>query len=485
MRNTALINTLRTFSKQEIKEFGLFIQSPFNNTNQSVIKMYRQIKILYPDFDEKYLDKILLFKKSFGKIKYDDGFMRMTVFRLMELAKEFLVHVNLQRNNLLKETLLMDELNNRELNELLIKNIQALDKKIDKQKVKEADTYFAKYKIEYFRNDIKSRDTKMITYKDKLNKDLMLEQKNLNTFFFMSSLKFFQYFLNQKSFVVNTEGYPDFINSILEYLKNNKDYLNVPAIKLYYYMTLLLLTEDDKYFFKLKKFLFEDIDVLSYFEKFNLIANLRNYAQRKFTEGHNEFKASVIEIIKFSIKKNILTTAERGKYISEMRFMVIVWTGIQTNELDWIDKFIKEYITKIEPDKRQYVFAYNKAVLEFTKNNYTEALEILGKSGSIKNAFYKAATKQLSLKIYYELKWFAPAYDLLDSYKHFIKTDKLLPEMYITNSNLFIKYYSKLLKIIESRGENKFVISKLISELKLTSLDWLLKKAEELQNKSG
>lgn len=67
MRNTALINTLRTFSKQEIKEFGLFIQSPFNNTNQSVIKMYRQIKILYPDFDEKYLDKILLFKNHSEK----------------------------------------------------------------------------------------------------------------------------------------------------------------------------------------------------------------------------------------------------------------------------------------------------------------------------------------------------------------------------------------------------------------------------------
>lgn len=62
--------------------------------------------------------------------------MRMTVFRLMELAKEFLVHVNLQRNNLLKETLLMDELNNRELNELLIKNIQALDKKLISKKLK-------------------------------------------------------------------------------------------------------------------------------------------------------------------------------------------------------------------------------------------------------------------------------------------------------------------------------------------------------------
>jgi hypothetical protein len=32
---------------------------------------------------------------AFGKIKYDDSFMRVTLFRLLELAKEFLVHGNL------------------------------------------------------------------------------------------------------------------------------------------------------------------------------------------------------------------------------------------------------------------------------------------------------------------------------------------------------------------------------------------------------
>ena len=223
---------------------------------------------------------------------------------------------------------------------------------------------------------------------------------------------------------------------------------------------------------------------MSYFEKFNLIANLRNYAQKKFNEGQSEFKTSVIEIIKFSIKKNILTTAEGGKYVSELRFMTIVWVGIVSNELNWIEKFIKEFINKIEPNKRQYVFAYNISILEFTKKNYTEALEILGKSGSIKNVFYKTAVKQLTLMIYYELKWYTPAFDLLDSYKHFIKTDKLLPEIYKSTSSIFIKYYSKLLKIIESTGDEKFVITKLISELKLTSQQWLLEKAEEFQKRS-
>jgi len=100
--------------------------------------------------------------------------------------------------------------------------------------------------LEYFKNDAKARDTKFITYKDTLDKDLMLEQKSLNIFSFISSLKFFQYFLNQKNFVVNAEGYPEFMNNILEYLKLNSDYLSVPALKVYHYLVLMLITKDDK-----------------------------------------------------------------------------------------------------------------------------------------------------------------------------------------------------------------------------------------------
>jgi len=196
MYNSALIETFKTFSKQEMKDFSLFIKSPFFNTNQSVIKLFEKIKILYPEFEEIKLDKKLLFGNAFGKIKYNDSFMRMTVFRLMELVKEFLIHTNIQRKNFTKETSLLDEFNIRELNSLMQKTISELDKKIDKHKAKEADSFYAKYRLEYFKNDIKSRDTKMITHKDKLSEDLMLEQKSLNTFFFMSSLKFFQYFLN-------------------------------------------------------------------------------------------------------------------------------------------------------------------------------------------------------------------------------------------------------------------------------------------------
>ncbi|MFZ1323403.1 MAG: hypothetical protein WAT71_17760 [Ignavibacteria bacterium] len=479
MNRSAFIEVLKTFTKQDIKEFGLLIQSQFFNTNQSVIKLFDQIKKEYPDFNDKLTDKKLLFEKAFGKIEFDDSFMRMTIFRLLELAKEFLVIKNLQSNYEFKETILMDELNNRELNNILMKSVNDLDKKLEKQNAKDSETYYVKYKLEYFRNDIKSRDTKMITYKDALNKDLMMEQKFFNTYFFINSLKFFQYFLNQKNFVVNTDGYPDLIIEILEFLKQNPEYIKDPELNLYFNLVMLLITKEDKYFNELFNKLFEDKDDLKLNSKHNLITGLRNHAQQKIHEGHSEYMKKSFEILKLSLKKEITSLTPSGKYMTETRFMTIVWSGLLVKEFEFTEKFIKKYIDKIEPEKREYVSAYNSAKLEFEKGNFKKAMDYLGNSGQIKNVFYKAASKQLNLMISYELKMFVSAEEQLDSYRHFVKTDKLLPEMYKTQSSVFINFFSRILKLNDVNSNNSFEAEKLISELKLTPQTWLLKKAIE------
>ncbi|MBK8553278.1 MAG: hypothetical protein IPL53_20335 [Ignavibacteria bacterium] len=169
----------------------------------------------------------------------------MTISRLMELAKEFMIQKNLQRNDLNKDAVLLDELNFRELRDVMMKSINSLEKKIVKQKAKEADVYLVKYRLEYFKNEVKVNDTKLITYKDTLDEKLMLEQKSLNIFFFINSLKFCQYFLNQKTFVVNAKGYPDFMNSIFDYLKQNSEYLKIPVLKVYYNICLMLITTEN------------------------------------------------------------------------------------------------------------------------------------------------------------------------------------------------------------------------------------------------
>jgi len=480
MYKSTLIDVLKTFSIQEMKEFSNFIQSPYFNTNQSVIKLFKQLIKYHPKFDENLLNKKLLFEKAFGKIRYGESFMGMTISRLMELLKKFMIQKNLERNDLEEDTVLLDELNFRELHDLMMKSINALEKKLVKRKAKEADVYLAKYRLEYYKNEVKVNDTKLITYKDTLDEKLMFEQKNLNIFFFINSLKFCQYFLNQKTFVVNAKGYPDFMNNIFDYLKQNSEYLKIPVLKVYYTICLMLMTNDDKYFFELKKILFESKDTISYNEKFNMTTILRNYAQKKSNDGRKEFTAYIFDLIKYSIRHNLLTLSQNGKYISEMRFMTIVWVGIRTKELEWTEGFIKKFTDRIETDKKQYVLAYSFACLEFERNNYSGALEKLVKSGPIKNVFYKSAIKQMTIMIYYELQWFVQAAELLDSYVHFVKTNKLLPVMYLSKCNSFIGFFSRLLKLKHKTGNNEFEISKLISDLESTSEKWLLKKAKEL-----
>ena len=480
MKRSTLIEVLKSFTKQDIKEFGLFIQSAFFNTNQSVVKLFDQIKKQHPEFEDKLIEKRLLFEKAFGKIDFDDSFMRMTVFRIMELVKEFLIIKKLQKDNVLKDTILLEELNERELNNLLMKSINELEKIIGKQIAKDSETYYTKYKLEYFKNDIKSRDTKMITYKDALNKDLMMEQKYFNTYFFINSLKFFQYFLNQKNFVVNADGYPDFILDMLEYLKLNPEYLIDPELNLYFNLVMLLITNEDIYYSKLYIILFQDKDELKLNSKHNLITVLRNYAQQKIHDGHSEYMNKLFEILKFSLKKEITSLTPSGKYMTETRFMTIVWSGLLVKEFGFTENFIKKYINKIDPEKRQYVSAYNSAKMEFERGEFKKALEYLKNSGQIKNVMYKAASKQLNLMICYELKMFISAEEHIDAFRHFIKTDKLLPEMYKTQCTDFINFFNRLLKLNDKNKKSIYEKEKLISELKSAPQTWLLNKTLEI-----
>ncbi|MDQ3022387.1 MAG: hypothetical protein M3R36_17740 [Bacteroidota bacterium] len=85
---------------------------------------------------------------------------------------------------------------------------------------------------------------------------------------------------------------------------------------------------------------------------------MRNYSAHKYSQGNKEYVKKIFDILKFSLEKNLLTSLPEGKYMSENRFMHIAWTGLIANDFSWTEGFIKKYIYKIEPDKRQYVLSY-------------------------------------------------------------------------------------------------------------------------------
>ena len=59
-------------------------------------------------------------------------------------------------------------------------------------------------------------------------------------------------------------------------------------------------------------------------------------------KGDLDFKDSIIEVTKYSIEKDILSNTENSRYISETRFMNLIWTANLSKESGWLEEFIKQ-----------------------------------------------------------------------------------------------------------------------------------------------
>jgi hypothetical protein len=94
----------------------------------------------------------------------------------------------------------------------------------------------------------------------------------------------------------------------------------------------------------------------------------------------------------------------------------------------------------------------------------------------------KYLIKDLSLMNYFELKDFNMAFQLLDSYKHFIgnniKVSSTMKTLYLN----FIKYYSGILKLLdkEDYSDLDFLRNEIVEQDNLIHRKWLIEKLDEI-----
>ncbi len=83
MRSSKLLNLLKTFSLKEIKSFGIFLASPFYNTNNDLIQFYDYIKQYHPVFSDSKLSKELIFLHLYPGSPYHDKKIRYLMSDLL------------------------------------------------------------------------------------------------------------------------------------------------------------------------------------------------------------------------------------------------------------------------------------------------------------------------------------------------------------------------------------------------------------------
>jgi len=135
------IELLKTFSEDEFKQFGLFLNSPFFNREKILFKFYTAVKKFHPFFDGRGFKKERIFSKLYPGKKYNDIRMRNVLSGILRRAQEFLAIISIQKDSFNLNTALMTELAERKQKKLFRKNETLAVNYIDNLPVKDESYY--------------------------------------------------------------------------------------------------------------------------------------------------------------------------------------------------------------------------------------------------------------------------------------------------------------------------------------------------------
>lgn len=483
MYKSNLIEILSSLSYKEVKNFVDFVNSPFYNKNEGVIKLMNYLRKYHGSYDEINSEKEKVFKKIFHGAVYNDAFLSSLIFKLNQLAEDFITINEFQKNNTAYSIQQSEALLDRKLDRQAKKIIEQTSSRIEKTDTEDENYFYNRYKLEKLKHTIYSRTYSPLTVKDKPDEGLLSESDNLIKFFLIEILRRYRYILN-KSKTVNSKYDPDLLNEILEYLsKTGSKFLNIKLLDILYKQIRLMLDPDnEKLFYELKDALTNDRINIENGERRDGITVLNNYCIDKLYLGKEEYRSNMHYLNKYIVANNLFSRIKRG-YFEPASFKNIVIIALSQQENDWTLKFIEKYYKELSPDTRAdtYNFCYSK--YHFNTGEFEKSLSYLNKV-NYSTIHDKFSGRTMLALIHYELNNYETLLNTTESFRKFIANDKLLTEQHKTTNSNFIKFITHLCRIKSgsSNEEPGIIKEKIIECGNIIYRKWLIEKADELIN---
>ncbi len=482
MKDTRLIKLIKTFSKEEIKSFGKFLESPFLKPVRNTLILYNQIIKYHPHFDADKIEKEAVFKKLFPGESYNDKKISNFIFDLTKAAEDFLAYNTLMSD----ETELLLNLSKGYLKKNLSEESNRINKLIEK-KLKPGFSHSKDYNSKFRRLS----NLKCI-YFTEINdfKNLIKCKKE---YFEASSAQFiFDYAEIVSSITPALEFHGkdlknEFINSVIKSFDFEKllraleksGYKNKNLILLHYYILKISLdTADSNFYHLLRDLFYKLIPELDREEKHYVFEYLINFCVQNFLKA--EFKKEALEVSKKMLENNAHSNFET-EYMDAMTFRNIVFFSITLRDGKYLEKFINEYSYLLRQELQEDLKNFSYSQLYYMNGEYEKSLESCSK---INHEFFifKTDSKNLLLINYYELDYIESAFSMVDSYRHFLSNSREITDSFKRDYINFLNLYFDLLKIKsgQSKEEPSFIKNKIMNETYIVNKKWLLTKADEL-----
>ncbi|MFK8007170.1 MAG: hypothetical protein AB8H03_12385 [Saprospiraceae bacterium] len=478
MQKSKLIQYLSLFSKQELRNFKDFVDSPYFNKHGKTKELLDQI-LTIKSWDSPQLQKELIFKKVFSNQPFEEQLLRTLMSYLVQLIYRFYSQKeqdskpDIQQIGRLKMALQNGQ------KKMFEHNSKIWKKTFSASTIRDSNYFLQESRFQ------RLLDNFDIKYGKRISGDF-LEQalSNFDTFYIGEKLRITCEMLARKQVMGQHYSF-SLTHELITFLEKEKSHFESISGVWVYFLIYKMMTENRREdFFELKKRLEKDAPFFKHQEGRDLYTHALNYCIGKINFGENAFRKETFELYQQMLTNGLLYVEE---VLPQWDYTNIVSLGCDLQEKEWTKDFIlaqKKYLPKAEQEN---TFTYNLAAFHYSQMEYSSAIGLLQKV-EFTEGYYNLLTRILMLKIYFETKdWQALEY-FLETFRVYLLRNKKLEGSRIKSGLNLVKYTRTLFRLINSTNEiskkqfrekMELLMSQIEINQKVLNKSWLILKIKK------
>ena len=477
MFSDKLISLLKTLTRVESTRLHKFLVSPYFNEQQEVIWLFEWVMqaLRKEETAATQLTKEKVWTALYPKRKPDDAHLRRLASDLTKLTLQFLVQEARHEDPLGEALELQKVLEKPELKKHLDSAERQMSRLLENTPGKSSSHYLHQFQANWH---IFSRSSKVMASSDYMEK-LVPADQYLEYFYVVQKLKFYVAWLFYSKFR-STDQHLLLMNGFWQHIQDEK-FADIPLIVVYQ-KVIACLTEpnDESHFRQLLLDLEQQGAHITKEDLRECYHIAQNYCAIKINQGHNEYYREMFDIFRITIENQLLLEGDR---LPESVYKNIITVSLGVGEYEWAENFIQQYAEYLPVNIRENARTFNLAYLYFHLKQFPKVIELL-RNVEYSDVVYALSAKLILVRTYYDTDEVMALDSLIDSFRIFLRRNKIISKNQKREYNGFLNIVKKLTSIPVG---DQAAIAKLRQRVTETASTmpkkWLLEKMDDLQRK--
>jgi hypothetical protein len=467
-----VVSLLRSFSKYELNRFRKFLSSPYFNENEELVSWFDALDKQLRQVNGA-LDKEKLWTSVQGKCPFNQTKYRRLCSDLTQLGYRFLSLEWHERDSLSSQEGLLKRVNAGTLGKHYATALRNIRRTLDDGALRDSTYFYYKYISEYESHLHLERSNAKRSTLD----NLQAADRYLDAYYIINKLKHYCDSQNYKS-ILSIEVEVRLLPNLLRFVEEN-GYLEIPAVDIYYSISKTLSEPDNpKYYYHLLELLGEHYLAFPPAELRTLYVYATNYCIQQINRGNKDFYRELYDLY-FTLLDRRTIFNQEGE-LDERHYKNVITLGLRLGDYDGVEDFIMQYSPLLKKEFRDNALTFNLAQLHYAKGDYGKVIGLL-RYVEYKDVFYALGGKTLLLKTYYELDEHTAMDAHIDSFRIYLRRNKLISGSVKQQYTNFLRLTKKLMFLPpRSREDAAALEQQVLSTDVFVNKNWLLEKLEGL-----